>query len=140
MALLAMDPITSKNHVWAVDALETWEIMELDSDEAPLYFPADLWGVVTPFRQSVLTHIFQVAWRLSKGLLESGIVWSARAPDEGNALHLNLTLTVNSSWETVNRLHDQILEWLANWSRHWSEEEREDYSRWIYFGLVPAHP
>ena len=140
MALLAMDTVTSKAPVWAADALEAWEIMELDSDVAPLYFPVDLWGVVTPFRQSVLTRIFQTAWRLSEGLLVSGVVWSARAPDEENSLHLNLTMTVDSSWETADGLHDQILEWLADWSQYWSEDERDDYSRWIYFGVAPAHP
>ena len=109
-----------------------------DKMSLPLHFPVESIAILTKFRKDVLTCIFRAAQDLSGGLLASGIVSVSSSPDEDDSLHLYLTLTFNADWDTLDKWHDRILEKLGEWAQEWSQEEQEDYSRWIYFGLFPS--
>ena len=103
-----------------------------------LHFPVETLGVLTPFREQVLSYIFRTARGLSDGLLESATVEAVSEPDERDSLHLHLAMTINMDWEQLDELHDQILARLAEWSRDWSDGEQKDYGRWIFFSLTPS--
>ena len=103
-----------------------------------LYFPIETQGALTPFREQVLSYIFRTARGLSNGHLESALVEALSEPDEENSLHLHLAMTVNMDWEELDKLHDQILARVAVWSRDWSQEDQQDYGRWIFFSLTPS--
>ena len=103
-----------------------------------LHFPLETQGVLTPFRGQVLNYIFRTARSLSYGVLESALVEAISEPDEEDSLHLHLALTVNMEWEQLDKLHDQILARVSEWSEEWSLEEQEDYGRWIFFSLTPS--
>ena len=103
-----------------------------------LYFSTETQGVLTPFRETVLSYIYRTSRALSGGLLESATVEPVRDPDEDDSLHLNLAMMFKMDWDELDKLHDQILVKLAEWSDDWSPNEREDYGRWIFFSLMPS--
>ena len=103
-----------------------------------LHYPMETQGLLTPFRERVLNYIYRTARGLSGGLVESALVEALSEPDEGNSLHLHLALIVQMDWDGLDKLHEQILARLADWSQGWSEQEQNDYARWIFFSLSPA--
>ena len=103
-----------------------------------LYFPPTVIGMRTRFRDTVLNYIYRMALDLSEGRLESAAVSISSQPDEEDSLTLELTLTVDADWEFIRKLGYDILVKVGDWSKEWSEEERDDYGRRIYFGLVPS--
>ena len=103
-----------------------------------LYFPPNVIGMRTRFRDTVLNYIYRTALDLSEGRLESAAVLISSQPDEEDSLTLELTLTIDADWEFIRRLGYDILVKVGDWSKEWSEEERDDYGRRIYFGLVPS--
>ena len=103
-----------------------------------LYFPPNVIGMRTRFRDTVLNYIYRTALDLSEGRLESAAVSISSQPDEEDSLTLELTLTIDADWEFIRRLGYDILVKVGDWSKEWSEEERDDYGRRIYFGLVPS--
>ena len=92
----------------------------------------------TPFRDKVLNYIFRTAQALSEGRLESASVSVSSQPDEEDSLALDLTLTVDADWEFIKKLRYDILVKIGEWSEEWTEADRDDYGRRIYFGLVPS--
>ena len=115
---------------WGSDALIPWAGM--------LHFPFETQGALTPFREQVLNYIYRTTLGLSNGLLVSAIVGPVSDPSEEDSLHLHLGLTIHMGWDELDKLHDQILARVVEWSRDWSAEEQEDYGRWIYFSLTPS--
>ena len=103
-----------------------------------LYFPPSVIGMRTRFRDTVLNYIYRTALDLSEGRLESAAVSISSQPDEEDSLTLELTLTVDADWKFIRKLGYDILVKVGDWSKEWSEEERDDYGRRIYFGLVPS--
>ena len=103
-----------------------------------LYFPPTAIGMRTRFRDTVLNYIYRTALDLSDGRLESAEVSVSSQPDEEDSLTLELTLTIDAGWEFIRKLGYDILVKIGEWSKEWSEEERDDYGRRIYFGLVPS--
>ena len=116
---------------WLFDPFIHWSDM--------LHFSIDTQGALTPFREGVISYIHRTLLGLSNGLLKSAIVVPTSEPSEEGSLHLHLALTIDMDWNRLDNLHDQILAKLADWSsQEWSEEEQEEYSRWIYFSLTPS--
>ena len=76
---------------------------------------------------------------MSDGLLESAEVSVASTPDEEDSMIIDLTLTVNAGWDVIRQLGYDILVKLGEWSKDWSEEEKDDYGRRIYFGFLPSN-
>lgn len=103
-----------------------------------LYFPIETQGALTPFREQVLNYIYRTALGFSGDLMESAIVSAVSEPDEEDSLHLHLALTLKMDWEELDKLHDQVLARLAEWAEDWTDEDQEDYGRWIYFSLSPS--
>lgn len=104
-----------------------------------LHFPLEAECALTSFRRGVLNDIYRTALDLSGERLASAGVSLTSTPDEEDSLHLDLTLTLNADWDAAQRLAQGILDRLGEWSKEWSEEDRQDYGRWIYFGVIPAN-
>ena len=104
-----------------------------------LHFSLEAQAVLTPFRERVLSYIYRTGRGLSEGQLEAAIVEPISDPDEEDSLHLHLALTIKMDWDEADTLHDLILARVSEWSQDWTEAERMDYGRWIYFSLTPSH-
>ena len=103
-----------------------------------LYFPAETVGMRTRFRTTVLNYIFRTALDLAEGSLESAEVAVSSTPDEEDSLILDLTMVVNADWEIIGKLRYEVLAKLSEWAQEWSDEEKDDYGRRIYFGFLPS--
>ena len=104
-----------------------------------LYFFPETRGFRTPFRDAVLNYIHRTALDLSDGHLESAVVSVWSHPGEEDSLTLDLSLTLSADWNTIGKLRRDILVKLGEWSQEWSEGQKEDYGRRIYFGLLPSN-
>lgn len=103
-----------------------------------LRFPPETAWALTPFRKKALNDIYRTALGLAGERLASAGVSLISTPDEEDAFHLDLTLTLDADWDAAQELAEGILERVSEWSKGWSEEVQEDYGRWIYFGVIPA--
>ena len=103
-----------------------------------LRFPADTAWALTPFRKKALNDIYRAAAGLAGERLASAGVSLISTPDEEDSFHLDLTLAVDADWDAAHEVAVGILEKVSEWSKEWSEEDRDDYGRWIYFGVIPA--
>ena len=108
-----------------------------DRSAVSLNFPRETRGMLTNFRERALNYIYRTALALSEGRLESASVSVSSQPNEEDSLTLDLTLTINADWEYIKKLRREILVKLGEWSQEWSEEEKTDYGRRIYFGAYP---
>ena len=110
-----------------------------DRPSLHLHFPSGTKGLQSRFRVRALNYIYRTALGLSDDRLKfaSVSVWST--PDEEDSLTLDLTLTVDADWEFIGKLRHDILVKVGEWSQEWSEEDKEDYGRRIYFGIVPLN-
>ena len=102
-----------------------------------LYFPPDTRGLRTQFRGLVINYIYRTALGLSGDRLKVASVSVGSTPEEEDSLTLDLTLTVDADWEFIAKLRHDILVKVGEWSQEWSQEEKEDYGRRVYFGIVP---
>ena len=102
-----------------------------------LYFPPDIRGMLTPFRRAALNYIYRTALALSEDCLEFAVVSVSSQPDEEDSLILDMSMTIDANWEFIKKLRREILVKVGEWSQEWSEEEKDDYGRRIYFGLIP---
>ena len=103
-----------------------------------LRFPQETAWALTPFRKKALNDIYRTAVGLAGERLASAGVSLIRTPDEEDSFHLDLTLAVDADWDAAEELAVGILERVSEWSKEWSEEDQEDYGRWIYFGVIPS--
>ena len=110
----------------------------LDGNDLSSFAPETA-ALRTQFRDSVLNYIYRTALGLSDDRLKSASVSVWSAPDEEDSLTLDLTLTVDADWEFITKLRHDILVRVSEWSREWTEEEREDYGRRIYFAILPLN-
>ena len=110
----------------------------LDENDLPTFEP-ETRSLRTQFRDSVLNYIYRTALGLSDDRLKSASVSVGSTPDEEDSLTLDLTLTVDAEWEFIAKLSHDILVRVSEWSREWTEEEREDYGRRIYFAILPLN-
>ena len=105
-----------------------------------LTFASETKGFRTQFRDSVLRSIYRTALGLSDDRLRVRVrLCMEHAPDEEDSLTLDLTLTLDADWEFIAKLSHDILVRVSEWSREWTEEEREDYGRRIYFAILPLN-
>lgn len=103
-----------------------------------LRFPPEVAWALTPFRKKALNDIYRTAAGLAGERLASAGVSLIRTPDEEDAFHLDLTLALDADWDAAQELAVGILDRVSELSKEWSEEDQEDYGRWIYFGVIPA--
>ncbi len=101
-----------------------------------LYFPPETRWALNSFRKQALTYIYRTALELAAGKLVSAEVSLVHSIDEVSS-YLDLTLSVNADWNIAQRLANEISDKISEWAVAWSEQEREEYGRWIYFGIIP---
>ena len=104
-----------------------------------LYFPVEARAMRTPFRDAALNFIYQTALDLSDDRLKSAIVEVWSSPGEEDSLTLNLTLEVDTNRDAIKALRYETLARVTEWLRSRTEEEKADYGRRVYFGVVPSH-
>ena len=104
-----------------------------------LFFPPDTLGMLTRFRKNTLNYIYMTTLELSEGRLESATVSVSSQPGEEDSLALDLTMTIDADWEYIKKLRREILIKVGEWSQEWTEDEKDDYGRRIYFGLIPSN-
>ncbi len=109
----------------------------LDSRDG-LKFSSETMGLLTEFRSSVLNFIHSTALGLCNEQLESAEVTVTSTPDEEESYALDLIITVNTEWQSLQAIECQILDNIAERSIEWSAEELEDYATHIYFVLLPC--
>ena len=116
-------------------ALET---AQRDPAGVSLHFDPETAPYRTPFRDAALEFILQTAQELSGGRIESAEVQMVWAVDEPDSEHLDLALTMSADRDTAWKLQCGIIDRLCEWRKAWSQEENEEYGRWIYFGFSPV--
>ena len=92
----------------------------------------------TRFRDGILNYIFRTAVRLSNNKVRSSYVSVSSTEDEEDSLILDMTLIVDGDWDTITKLRHDVLVRVGDWSEEWTEEDKEDYGRRIYFGFLPS--
>ena len=103
-----------------------------------IWFPLATRPFLTPFRKLVLNYIYRVVLELANNTLESARVSLCSVPEEEDSLHLALTLSVRSDWQLIQELRQEIFSRVSDWAKEWTEEEQQDYGRWIYVSLLPT--
>ena len=140
MAIIALeltkDTTERKSYVDNLREMSSAQRSDLDDS---IYFPPEVVGMQTPFRNVALHYIYRTALALAQGRLSFAAVSLSSQPDEEDSLTLDLTLTVDADWEFIKKLRREILTKVGEWSQEWSEEEKDDYGRRIYFGLIPSN-
>ena len=114
-----------------------WPAHTRPRENEPLHFPLETIAILSPFRKRVITYIFLTARGLSQGLLDSAKVSISSISDQDDMFALDLTLTVNADWTFIKKLRRDVLAGVSEWSEDWSDEERQDYGRRIYFCILP---
>ena len=114
-----------------------WVIQIREREPELLRFPTETLSMVTPFRKRVINFIFLTARGLSGGALDSVKVSLSSISDQDDTFALDLTLTVNADWTFIQELRRDVLVSVSEWSKDWSEEQRQDYGRHIFFGILP---
>ena len=112
-----------------------WEDVRRLAGNSLYYSYGTVW-LRTPFRNAVIEQIYRAALDLCDWQLQTAIVL-AEDTWEVDSDSLYLSLAVNTDWEGINELRHEILVRIGEWSKEWYEQEKEDYGRRIYFGLVP---
>ena len=114
-----------------------WAIQIREREPELLRFPTETLPIVTPFRKQVINYIFLTARGLSNGALDSVKVSLSSISDQDDTFALDLTLTVNADWTFIQELRRDVLVRVSEWSKDWSEEQRQDYGRHVFFGILP---
>ena len=108
---------------------EPWGGLRFAEETAPLK---------TEFRANVLDRIYHTALGLCNGKLESAEVTLEISTEEEDCSAFDLIITVDTDWDNIRAIEGRLSEMIAEWSLEWSAEEIKDYSRYIYFGLIPS--
>ena len=103
-----------------------------------LFFSPETRAMRTRFRDGVLNYIFRAAMDLSDGKVKSADIVASDTPGEEDSCILEMTLTMECGWDTIAQLRHGVLVKVGGWSAEWSDEEREDYGRRIYFSFLPS--
>ena len=105
-----------------------------------LYFPPETKGFKTPFRSHVYRSIFEESNRIARSEIESFdmSVWSH--PGEEDSWTLCMTVFLNSGWDSVRTVRNALLDYVSALSQDWTDAQREDYQKRIYFEVLPSHP
>ncbi len=86
----------------------------------------------------MLNRIYRAALGLCNGRLECAEVTLGISTEEEDWSVFDLIITVDTDWDNIEAIEGRLSEMIAEWSSEWNAEEIEDYSRYIYFGLIPS--
>ncbi len=105
--------------------------------EGSLYFTPDAVALRTHFRAQVLQTIYELAHEELGDTLKSAVVSPWASPDEPVPPILLLTLWADADEVERRRVDNAIVEAVVEKSASWSDAQKQDYSKTIYFGLEP---
>ena len=103
-----------------------------------LFFPFDAKVLRTTFRASVLQTIYEVARDELGSSLVSAVVSTWKDPEEPVPPILILSIIAESERAELKRARFAILNTIASESVSWTEKQKSDYSKTIYFELEPS--
>ena len=103
-----------------------------------LFFPVEAKVLRTAFRAFVLQTIYEVASDDLGSSLVSAAVSTWKDPEEPVPPILILSIVANSDRAELKRARYGILNTIASESVSWSEKQKTDYSKTIYFELEPS--
>jgi hypothetical protein len=102
------------------------------------FFSPEAKELLTPFRSEVLKRIRQVAKKELGSSVESVTVSNWLNPEEPVPSILVLSIIADVDRAELRRARQAILNAIAEEASSWTEEQKEDYSKIIYFDIVPA--
>lgn len=106
---------------------------------APSWFVSpETHQLVTPFRENTFRLIYYLAKREVGLLFDSASVSTWTAPDEPDSTIVILNIRAHTDRERLKRTRHAILLKIASKARSWSDAERADYSKSVYFELEEA--
>ena len=94
-------------------------------------------AISTAFRLRVLDAIHEAARAQLGYLLRAATVSTWDMPGEPDSPVLFLRMTTKADRDEIGRVLTAVLEAVAGMAPSWSEEEKRDYGRTIYFDLGP---
>ena len=103
-----------------------------------LFFPVEAKVLRTTFRASVLQTIYEVARDELGSSLVSAVVSTWKDPEEPVPPILILSIIAESERAELKRARFAILNTIASESVSWTEKQKSDYSKTIYFELEPS--
>ncbi len=103
-----------------------------------LFFPVEAKVLRTPFRAYVLQTIYEVARNQLGSSLVSVAVSTWKDPEEPVPPILIVSIVANSDRAELKRARYAILNTIVSESALWTEKQKSDYSKTIYFELEPS--
>lgn len=105
-----------------------------------LFFPVEAKVLRTPFRARVLQIIYEIVQNELRDSLKSVMVSIWIDPeDELEEAILDLTMVADRDWPALRLIQKKILERIAEEASAWTDEQKEDYRKKIYFELMPLN-
>ena len=102
-----------------------------------LFFPREVRALQTPFRSHVLHVLYRAALSELGKRLGSATVSTWSEPGEADSEILLLSIIADADAVRLDLVRDSMLASISKEAASWTEEERQDYSRYIYFELEP---
>ena len=104
---------------------------------ACLTFTPEADALRTPFRDYVLQAIFELAQKELGGRLRDAVVSTWQSLDEPDHPILLPTFWADADDAERLRVDEAIAELVAEEWKSWSDEQKKDYGKMIYFGVEP---
>ncbi len=102
-----------------------------------LFFPRETWALRTQFRIYALQFLYGIAEAELGSRLRSASVSMWSQPGEEDSEHLVLTIAADTDWAALNPIRDNMITAVCEEAENWTEEDRHDYAKRVYFELVP---
>ncbi len=102
-----------------------------------LFFPRETWALRTQFRIDALHFLYGAAEDELGKRLHSATVSAWSQPGEEDSDYLLLSVVADASRAELNPVSEGIILKICKEAENWTDEERNDYARHVYFELVP---
>ena len=102
-----------------------------------LFFPREARAFRTQFRSYALHLLYWAAQAELGRYLRSATVSMWSEPGEAESEILLLSILADSDETELERVRDMVLVAISEEAKGWSDDERHDYSRRVYFELEP---
>ena len=102
-----------------------------------LSFPREVGALQTPFRSHALHLMYRAALSEMGKRMRSATVSIWSEPGEADSEILLLSIVADADAATLDTVRESILTSISKEAVGWTEEERQDYSRYLYFELEP---